>query len=150
LLSATRVALTLALLVGHRLALFFCRASDPEHVVKKLDGRLATGHDSRGEQVTPAELSALMQDVLDPPIERIGALSVNTFMKKTERRSLAAALNSLLASPTFAAWRQGATLDLTEWVAPRDGKPPIVVLSVAHLDDAPGRSSSRPGARKNG
>ncbi len=104
-------------------------AKSREHVLLSVlaERRLAAGQ--------TAELGALMQDVLEPPIERIGALSVNTFMKKTERRSLAAALNSLLASPTFATWRQGATLDVAEWVAPRDGKVPIVVLSVAHLDD---------------
>src|SRR5215207_2490732 len=82
-----------------------------------------------------AELGALMADVLSPPIERIGALSVDTFMKKTERRALAAALNTLLASPTFANWRQGASLDVSEWVARRQGRTPIVVVSVAHLDD---------------
>lgn len=82
-----------------------------------------------------AELGALMDDVLEPPIERIGALATNTFMKKTERRSLAAALNTLLASPTFANWREGATLDVAEWVARKDGRTPIVIVSVAHLDD---------------
>jgi hypothetical protein len=46
-----------------------------------------------------AELAALMQDVLHPPIERIGALTVNAFMKEKERDALAAALNTLLASP---------------------------------------------------
>jgi len=82
-----------------------------------------------------AELGALMQDVLEPPITEIGALSINAFMKATERRSLAAALNSLLAAPTFAGWRQGATLDVGDWVAPQGGRTPIVVVSVAHLDD---------------
>jgi Papain family cysteine protease len=77
----------------------------------------------------------LMQDVLEPPITEIGALPMNSFIKKTERRALAAALNSLLASPTFASWRQGATLDVAEWLAPRDGRTPIVIVSVAHLDD---------------
>jgi len=82
-----------------------------------------------------AELGALMQDVLEPPIAEIGALPMNSFMKKTERRALAAALNSLLASPTFASWRQGATLDVAEWLVAKDGKTPIVIVSVAHLDD---------------
>lgn len=76
-----------------------------------------------------------MEDVLAPPIERIGALEVNAFMKKTERRALAAAMNSLLASPTFASWRQGATLDVGDWLTCRGGKTPIVIVSVAHLDD---------------
>jgi len=80
------------------------RESDPaksrEHVLLSVlaERRLASGQS--------AELGALMQDVLDPPIAQIGALPVNGFMRKTERRDLAAALNSLLASPTFASWRR--------------------------------------------
>ena len=82
-----------------------------------------------------AELGALMQDVLEPPIPEIGALSVNAFVKKAERKSLTAALNSLLAAPSFASWRQGTTLDVGEWLAPKEGRTPIVSVSVAHLGD---------------
>jgi hypothetical protein len=82
-----------------------------------------------------AELGALMEDVLHPPIERICALTVNAFMKKKERDALAAALNTLLASPSLANWRQGSSLDVTEWVQPKSGKTPIIVVSVAHLGD---------------
>lgn len=83
----------------------------------------------------PADLGSLMQDVLDPPLERIGALSVNAFMKATERRALAAALNTLLASPTLASWRQGADLDVGAWMRPNGARTPITIVSVAHLDD---------------
>lgn len=76
-----------------------------------------------------------MNDILHPPIDLIGALPVNTFMRATERRNLAAALNTLLASPTLATWRQGTTLDVSEWVAKKDGRTPVVIVSVAHLDD---------------
>jgi hypothetical protein len=104
-------------------------AKSREHVLLSVlaERRLAAGQ--------TAELGALMQDVLEPPIAEIGALPMSSFMKKTERRNLAAALNSLLASPTFAMWRQGATLDVAEWVEKKEGKTPIVVVSVAHLDD---------------
>lgn len=104
-------------------------AKSREHVLLSVlaERRLAAGEG--------AELGALMQDVLSPPIERIGALSVDAFMKKTERRNLAAALNTLLASPTLASWRQGADLDVASWLTPRPDKTPIVIVSVAHLDD---------------
>jgi DNA helicase HerA-like ATPase len=103
-------------------------AKSREHVLLSVlaERRLAAG-DS-------AELGALMQDVLEPPIAEIGALPVNAFMKKTERRALAAALNTLLASPTFAAWRRGTSLDIGDWLK-KDQKTPIVIVSVAHLDD---------------
>jgi hypothetical protein len=104
-------------------------AKSREHVLLSVlaERRLAAGQS--------AELGALMQDVLAPPIDRIGALSVDGFMKKAERRNLAAALNTLLASPSLASWRQGADLDVAGWLAPRAGKTPIVIVSVAHLDD---------------
>ena len=49
---------------------------------------------------------------------RANALEIDAFLPKAERRLLAAALNTLLASPTFASWRQGATLDVGEWLNP--------------------------------
>jgi hypothetical protein len=128
--EAARDALSAAVSLVLRL---LGREPDPaksrEHVLLSVlaERRLAAGQ--------TAELGALMQDVLEPPIAEIGALPVNSFMKKTERRALAAALNSLLASPTFASWRQGATLDVAEWLVAKDGKTPIVIVSVAHLDD---------------
>jgi hypothetical protein len=82
-----------------------------------------------------ADLSALLDDLAEPPIEQIGALELNEFIPKSERKTLAAALNTLLASPTFASWRQGATLDIGEWVAPKNGRTQAVIVSVAHLDD---------------
>jgi hypothetical protein len=128
--EAARDALSAAVSLVLRL---LGREPDPaksrEHVFLSVlaERRLAAGN--------TAELGALMQDVLEPPVEQIGALPVNSFMKKTERRALAAALNNLLASPTFASWRQGTSLDVAEWLAPRNGKTPIVIVSVAHLDD---------------
>jgi hypothetical protein len=82
-----------------------------------------------------AELSALMEDLADPPIDEIGALPIDSFFKKTERRALAAALNTLIASPTFASWRQGVSLDVAEWLGGGTGRTDAVVVSVAHLDD---------------
>lgn len=85
-----------------------------------------------------AELGALLNDLEVPPISEIGALPLNRFSSKNERQNLAAALNGLLASPTFASWREGATLDVENWLtlgnatAPRS---PGVIISVAHLDD---------------
>ena len=44
-------------------------------------------------------------------------------------------MNNLLASPTFCSWRKGSSLDIEEWVAPRNGRTPAVIVSVAHLDE---------------
>jgi hypothetical protein len=109
------------------------RESDPaksrEHVLLSVlaERRLAIGQN--------ADIGGLMQDLTSPPISQIGALSVNSFLKKRERCNLAASLNTLLASPTFCSWRKGASLDIAEWVAPRNGRTPAVIVSVAHLDE---------------
>jgi hypothetical protein len=82
-----------------------------------------------------AALSLLLEDLAQPPIERLGALPVDDFVSVKDRRNLAAALNTLLASPTFATWRQGVSLDIREWLTPKSGKTPGIIVSVAHLDD---------------
>jgi hypothetical protein len=41
----------------------------------------------------------------------------------------------LLASPRLASWRQGVSLDIREWLTPRNGRTPTVIVSVAHLGD---------------
>jgi hypothetical protein len=83
-----------------------------------------------------ATLDVLLNQVKEPPIETIGAQPIDDFMDGKERRSLAAGLNTLLASPSFRSWRQGSSLDVGEWLRPKDGKTQAVIISVAHLDDA--------------
>jgi hypothetical protein len=104
-------------------------ARSKEHVLLSVlaERRLVAGED--------AELGALLHDLLHPPISHVGALEIDTFLSKADRRTLAAALNALLASPTFASWRQGTTLDIGSWLTPSDGRTPAVVLNVSHLDD---------------
>jgi len=104
-------------------------ARSREHVLLSV---LAERHLAAGEN---ADIATLMRDLIDPPVDEIGALPMNAFMRKKERAALAAALNALLASPTFGSWRKGASLDVAEWIAPTDGRTPGVVVSVAHLDD---------------
>jgi hypothetical protein len=77
--EAARNALTAAVSLVLRL---LGREPDPaksrEHVLLSVlaERRLAAGQ--------TAELGALMQDVLEPPIEEIGALSVNAFILTAE------------------------------------------------------------------
>jgi hypothetical protein len=83
-----------------------------------------------------AGLEALLHDLGEPPVEEIGALALDEYMSKHDRKTLATALNTLLASPAFESWRQGVALDVGAWLKRgSDGKTPAVILSVAHLDD---------------
>ncbi len=128
--ESARSALSAALSLVLRL---LGRDPDPaksrEHVLLSVfaERRLAAGQN--------ADIGSLMQDLTNPPITQIGALAVNSFLKKRERANLAAALNNLLASPTFCSWRKGTSLDIAEWVAPKNGRTPAVIVSVAHLDE---------------
>lgn len=58
----------------------------------------------RGET---ASLDQLLPEILEPPIELVGALPVDAFLPRRQRADLAADLNTLIASPSFAAWREG-------------------------------------------
>jgi hypothetical protein len=82
-----------------------------------------------------ASLDELLPEILEPPVAEIGALPVDTFLSARQRAELAADLNTLIASPDFAAWRQGEDLDVGRWMQPVDGKTPATIVSVAHLDE---------------
>lgn len=79
---------------------------------------------------------ALLACLVDPPFPQLGAFGVDQVLARPERVALALQLNTLLAAPTFAAWRHGVPLDVDRLLAPRsDGRTPIRVLTLAHLDD---------------
>jgi len=128
--EAGRAALSAAISLVLRL---LGREADPaksrEHVL------LSVLAERRFAQGLGADLTSLLKDLAALPVDEIGALPVDEFLPKSERRALAAALNTLLASPTFASWREGAGLDVGEWLTPRDGRTPAVIVSVAHLED---------------
>jgi hypothetical protein len=104
-------------------------AKSRDHVMLSILARL---HHQKGE---PADLGVLLADLATPPLERVGAQSVEEFMDAGDRSALAAALNTLLAAPSFANWRTGASLNPGDWLASKEGRTPAVVISVAHLDD---------------
>ncbi len=129
-LESARNALSAAVSLVMRLV---GRDPDPaksrEHVLLSVlaERRLLSGQS--------AELGALIDDLAKPPVDKIGVLSVDAFLPKSDRRALAASLNTLLGSPTFANWREGTTLDIGDWMTCREGRTPAVIVSVAHLDD---------------
>jgi hypothetical protein len=86
----------------------------------------------RGETAT---LEQLVPEILEPPLAVVGALPVEQFLPARHRAELAADLNTLIASPSFTAWRAGQDLDVARWMEKVDGKTPATVVSVAHLDD---------------
>jgi hypothetical protein len=108
---------------------------DPDPARSREHVLLAVLAEARLREGKPSDLASLMEDVTRPPMAMVGALPIDRFLPKRHRAELAAALNTLLASPSFATWREGAALDVAGWLAPRQGKTPGVIVSVAHLDD---------------
>lgn len=105
-------------------------ASSKDHV---LLATIAEHQITRGQRCT---LESLLRALEVPPVAMVGALAVDDFVSLDDRRALAASLNALLGSPSFALWREGVALDVGQWLAPTsDPRPQAVIVSLAHLDD---------------
>ena len=68
-------------------------------------------------------LEALVTAVADPPFDKLGALPLESVYPRKERQGLMMALNNLLASPSFEAWREGEPLDVERLLRASDGRP---------------------------
>jgi hypothetical protein len=80
-------------------------------------------------------LEGLIGQIADPPFDKIGALPLETAFPRKDRQALMMALNNLLASPSFEAWREGEPLDVGRMLRVADGRPRLSVVSTAHLSD---------------
>lgn len=81
------------------------------------------------------DLAALVGQVQQPPINRLGVFEVDQFFPPKDRQKLAMQLNGLLASPAFAAWGAGTPLDIQTLLFTSDGKPRCAIVTTAHLSD---------------
>ncbi len=80
-------------------------------------------------------LESLVTAVANPPFDKLGALPVETVYPAKERQALMMSLNNLLASPSFAVFRQGEPLDVGALLRTPDGRPRLSVVYTAHLSD---------------
>ena len=84
---------------------------------------------------TSHSLESLIAAIQHPPLEKLGVLDLETFYPAKDRFALVLALNNLLASPGFAAWRTGTPMDTGGFLWSPEGRPRISIFSIAHLDD---------------
>ena len=82
------------------------------------------------------DLAALIQEVQQPPFEKIGVFDLESFYPAKERLAFAMSLNNLLAAPGFSSWLQGDAMDVQRLLYTPEGKPRIAIVSIAHLSDA--------------
>ena len=81
------------------------------------------------------DLEDLISRVHRPPMRKLGVFEIDTFFPEKDRLALAMRLNTLLASPSFQAWRTGPALDPARLLCDDQGKPQAAVLYLAHLTD---------------
>ncbi len=86
-------------------------------------------------QGTDLDLAALLGQVQRPPLRKLGVFEIDTFFPEKDRMALAMKLNGLVASPSFASWMEGRSLDVGSMLWDADGKPQAAILYLAHLSD---------------
>ncbi|MEO5841943.1 MAG: DUF87 domain-containing protein [Acidimicrobiales bacterium] len=80
------------------------------------------------------DLAALVAQVQQPPMRKLGVIDLDTFFPEKDRLGLAMRLNGLIASPAFASWARGVPLDIDSLLY-TDGKPNAAIIEIAHLSD---------------
>lgn len=82
------------------------------------------------------DLAGLIHDIQQPPFSKVGIIDLETFLPAAARLELGMKLNNLLASPSFASWLEGSSLDVGQLLYTAEKKPRLSILSIAHLNDA--------------
>ena len=80
-------------------------------------------------------LEDLITHLVDPPFPKVGVFPVDRFLSPDDRMKLALQLNNLVASPSFAAWKVGETLDIGSLMTSLDGRTPVNLFYLSHLDE---------------
>lgn len=81
------------------------------------------------------DLGSLIGEIQSPPLRKLGVFEIDAFFPPKDRTELALKLNALIASPAFAAWGEGASLDPQELLFTPEGKPRAAIVYLAHLSD---------------
>jgi hypothetical protein len=81
------------------------------------------------------DLATLIQQIQQPPVQRVGVLDLESFFPASERFHLAATFNNVLAAPGFNAWLAGEALDIDRLLYTPAGQPRVSIVSIAHLGD---------------
>ena len=92
--------------------------------------------DNAWKQGRSLDVPALIGEIQDPPITKVGVMNIDSFFPANDRFKLAMALNNLLAAPGFEAWMQGTPLSAKNLLYTEDGRPRVSVMAISHLDDA--------------
>jgi len=82
------------------------------------------------------DMTQLIMQVQQPPMERLGAFPLESFFPEKDRFDLAMLLNNFLASPSFQSWMKGQSLNIEQILYAEDGRPRHSIFYMAHLSEA--------------
>ena len=102
--------------------------SGPEHIL------LATVIETEWAAGRSLDLASLIGMVQQPPFRKLGVFELDAFIPPKDRTALAMRLNGLVASPSFAAWREGEPLAIGPMLFGGD-RPVAAIVYLAHLSD---------------
>ncbi|MBN1880928.1 MAG: DUF87 domain-containing protein [Deltaproteobacteria bacterium] len=81
-------------------------------------------------------LEKIITFIMDPPLKRVGVFELESFYPRDDRMKLAVMLNNIIASPSFAPWREGPPLSVESLVSPNGKKPGVSIFYISHLSEA--------------
>ncbi len=103
--------------------------SGPEHIL------IATIIETAWRAGKDLDLAGVIGQIMTPPVRKLGVFELDTFFPEKGRTALAMKLNGLVASPSFASWMEGSSLDIQSLLY-RGDDPQAAVIYLAHLSDA--------------
>jgi hypothetical protein len=108
--------------------------SGPDHIL------LATIIEQSWSQKQNLDLASLISQIQQPPFRKLGVFELDAFIPPKDRTALAMKLNGLVASPSFAAWREGEPLDVGTLLLgggePDNPQARGAIFYLAHLSDS--------------
>ncbi len=112
-------------LVGHEGAAM----QDKEHVL------LSNIFEASWRAGVDLTLETVIQQVRNPPFEKLGVYTVDEYIPARDREKLARSLNGMIASPSFQSWMSGDPLDIPSLLYTPDGRPRVSIFYTAHLSE---------------
>ncbi|MEE4217492.1 MAG: DUF87 domain-containing protein [Xanthomonadales bacterium] len=102
--------------------------SGPEHIL------ISMIVETWWRQGKDLDLATLVGQIPKPPFRKLGVFDLEMFFSEKDRMKLALQLNTLLASPSMAAWLEGEPLDVERMLGGK-GKTPCAIIYMAHLNE---------------
>ncbi|NOZ72513.1 MAG: hypothetical protein GXP38_11490, partial [Chloroflexi bacterium] len=97
---------------------------------------LSTIFEHYWKQGEDLDIAKIITAIQTPPVRQLGVFDIDTFFPEKDRFGLAMALNNIIASPSFASWLEGDSLDISNLLYSPEGKPRHSIFYIAHLNDA--------------